>query len=63
MIDPDKKHKAWTKAIQKLVNNPEYIPMIANNMYETVKDKYDIRNVTKERAEWYKSIIKKTYED
>ena len=26
---------------------------------ETVKDKYDIRNVTKDRAEWYKTIIKK----
>ena len=30
-----------------------------NNMYETVKDKYDIRNVPKNRAEWYKTIIKK----
>lgn len=63
LIDPEKKHKAWSKAIQKLVSNPEYIKMISDNMYDTVKDKYDIRNVTKERAEWYKSIIKKKYED
>jgi glycosyltransferase involved in cell wall biosynthesis len=63
LINPNKKQKEWLVAIKTLVNNPEYIEMIANNMYETVKDKYDIRNVTKERAEWYKSIIKKKYED
>jgi len=33
--------------------------MMTDNMYETVKDKYDIRNVTKIRADWYKSIVKK----
>ena len=32
---------------------------MTNNMYNTVKDKYDIKNVTKTRADWYKSIVKK----
>lgn len=59
LIDDRKKHKAWVKAIIKLVNNPELIKQLQDNMYETVKDKYDIRNVTKDRAEWYKTIIKK----
>lgn len=59
LIEPEKKHKAWGQAIKKLVAHPEYIKMMTDNMYETVKDKYDIRNVTKMRAEWYKSIIKK----
>ena len=59
LIDDRKKHKAWAKAIIKLVNNPELIKQLQDNMYETVKEKYDIRNVTKDRAEWYKSIIKK----
>ena len=59
LIDPAKKHKGWRKAIIKLANNPEYIDMLATNMYNTVKDKYNIENVTKTRAEWYKSIIKK----
>lgn len=59
LIDPAKKHKAWGQAICKLVNNPELITKLQNNMYETVKDKYDIRNITKTRAEWYKSIVKK----
>lgn len=59
MIDDSKKHKAWKKAIKKLVEEPELITELQNNLYNTVKDKYDIRNVTKTRAEWYKSIVKK----
>ena len=59
LIDPRLVHKAWRKAITKLVRNPEYITLLQNNLYETVKDKYDIRNVTKTRAEWYKSIVRK----
>jgi hypothetical protein len=42
-----------------LVNNPELIKTLTDNMYENVKDKYDIRNVTKKRSEWYKEIVKK----
>lgn len=59
LIDSTKKHKAWAQAIKKLVNNPELITILQNNMHEHVKDTYDIRNVTKKRADWYKSIVKK----
>lgn len=59
LVEPEKKHKAWGQAIKKLVANPELITLLQENMYNTVKDKYDIRNVTKTRAEWYKSILKK----
>lgn len=59
LIDPAKKHKAWAQAIKKLVANTELITTLQNNMYEHVKEKYDINNVTKRRAEWYKSICRK----
>ena len=59
MIDPRKAHKAWAKAIKKLADNPELIKMLQNNMYEHVKDIYDINKVTEKRAQWYKEIIKK----
>ena len=59
LIDDSKKHKAWGKAVRKLIENPELITELQNNLYNTVKDKYDIRNVTKTRAEWYRSIVKK----
>ena len=59
LIDDRKKHKDWKRAIVKLVNNPELITKLKENLYNTVKDKYNINNVTKNRAEWYKSILKK----
>ena len=59
LVEPEKKHKAWGQAIKKIVEHPEYIDIMTNNMYNTVKDKYDIKNLTKTRAEWYKSIVKK----
>ncbi len=40
-------------------DNPEYIEMLQKNLHNAVKDKYNIENVTKTRAEWYKSIVKK----
>lgn len=59
LIEPSKRPKDWAKAIKKLVDNPELITKLQNNLYNSVKDKYDIRNVTKTRAEWYESIIQK----
>ena len=57
LIDDRKKHKDWKKAIMKLVNNPELIKQLQDNMYETVKEKYNLSNVVRERAEWYKQIL------
>jgi hypothetical protein len=31
---------------------------MGERLYETVKDKYDLNTVTKNRAEFYKSLIK-----
>jgi len=41
-----------------LVQNPNLIQDMGERLYETVKDTYDLKNVTKERAEWYKTLIK-----
>ena len=57
LVDKRKAHKDFVKAIKKLVDNPELITTLQNNMHETVKDKYDIRNVTDKRAAWYKEIV------
>lgn len=59
LIEPSKRPKDWVKAIKKLIDNPELITKLQDNLYNSVKDKYDIRNVTKTRAEWYHSIIQK----
>ena len=59
LIEPSKRPKDWAKVIKKLIDNPELITKLQDNLYNSVKDKYDIRNVTKIRAEWYHSIIQK----
>jgi glycosyltransferase involved in cell wall biosynthesis len=58
LIPESRNHSDWSKAIKKLVQNPEMIKELGERLYNTVKDKYDLNVVTKNRAEWYKSLIK-----
>lgn len=58
LIDENKNHKDWAKAIKKLVENPELITSLQNNIHESLKEKFDLRNVTAQRAEFYRNIIK-----
>ncbi len=58
LVNPNRNHKDWGKHMKKLVDNPNMITDLGERLYETVKDKYDLNNVTKTRAEFYKSLIK-----
>jgi len=58
LIPEKRNHSDWSKAIKKLVETPEMITELGNRLYETVKDKYNLKNVSRDRAEWYKSLIK-----
>ena len=49
--------KGWAKAIKDLILNPELREKLANNLYEFVKDKYELKNVTTDRVNFYKKII------
>lgn len=49
--------KNWAYYLKNLIDNPELIKDMGEKLYETVKDKYDIRNVSKDRAEFYKTIV------
>jgi len=48
----------WGKYIKKLINNPNFAYDLGQRLYETVKDTYDLRKVTKDRAELYKTLVK-----
>jgi glycosyltransferase involved in cell wall biosynthesis len=50
--------KHWYKAIKKLVTEPNLREDLGNQLYEDFKDKYDLKNVTNRRAEFYKTILK-----
>jgi glycosyltransferase involved in cell wall biosynthesis len=57
LVDENRNHSDWAKFIDKLVKNPNMVKDIGERLYETVKDKYDLNIVTKNRREFYKSII------
>jgi glycosyltransferase involved in cell wall biosynthesis len=58
LVNESNNHSDWAKHIKKLVDNPNFIADLGERLYETVKDKYDLNTVTRDRASFYKSIIK-----
>ena len=58
LVNESNNHSDWAKNIKKLVDNPNMIVDLGERLYETVKDKYDLNQVTKTRSEFYKSLIK-----
>jgi len=57
LVDENRNHSDWAKFIEKLVKNPNLIKDMGERLYETVKDTYDLNTITKNRAEFYKSVI------
>jgi glycosyltransferase involved in cell wall biosynthesis len=58
LVSENRNHSDWSKYIEKLVKNPNMVKDMGERLYETVKDRYDLNVVTKNRAEYYKSLIK-----
>lgn len=58
LVDADRNGVDWAKYIEKLMKNPNLVKDLGENLYETVKDTYSLITVTKNRAEFYKSLIK-----
>jgi len=57
LVDEVRNHSDWAKHMEKLIKNPNMAKDMGERLYETVKDKYDLNIVTKDRAEFYKSIL------
>jgi glycosyltransferase involved in cell wall biosynthesis len=57
LIDSKKNHKDWYSSIKKLIQNPELITTLQNNLYETVKDTYSMDKVTENRRELYRKLL------
>jgi glycosyltransferase involved in cell wall biosynthesis len=60
LINEARNHADWAKFIEKLVKNPNLIKDMGERLYETVKDKYDLNNVTSDRKEFYIDIANKS---
>lgn len=57
LVDKRKNHKDWVRYITKCVNDPELVKTLQQRLHDSLCDKYDLRNVTKERADFYTSIM------
>jgi len=56
LVDPNRNHKDWAKNMKRLIENPNMIEDLGNRLYETVKDKYSLKNVCNDRVQFFKSI-------
>lgn len=59
LVDKKRGHKLWPKYVTMLANNPDLVKQLQENLHTDIAEKYDLRTVTKTRAEFYKDLIKK----
>jgi glycosyltransferase involved in cell wall biosynthesis len=52
-----KSGKDWGKAIKLLTSEPKLREDLGNQLHEDFKDKYHLKNVTNNRAEFYKAAV------
>lgn len=60
LVEPRKNHKDWYKSIKKLVTQKTAVLSLGENLYQTVKNDYDLNNITKLRKEFYEKLANKT---
>jgi len=58
LIDSNKNHKDWYSSIKKLIQNPEVVKQLQENLHNTVKDTYSLDKVTEQRREIYLNLVK-----
>lgn len=56
LVDSHKNHKDWAKHMKRLIENPDMIKELGEKLYLTVKDKYSLRKVSKDRVEFLKTL-------
>lgn len=57
LVQENRNHSDWAKFMKKLIENPTWAEDLGERLYETVKDTYNLNNVTDTRAQFYKSLI------
>jgi glycosyltransferase involved in cell wall biosynthesis len=53
-------HKYWVKYLKKLILDADLRKQIGEKLYEDFKEEYNLANVTKKRADFYKAAVMKT---
>ena len=58
LVDTHRNHKSWHQYIKKLVQNPELIGKLANNLHDMVVNKYSLEVSSEKRKNYYEKLIK-----
>lgn len=59
LVQSSKNHKDWYKYLKTLINEPEKIELLANNLHETIKKTYSLETITEDRRKYYKDLVDK----
>ena len=59
LVDSNRNHSDWYKAIKRLINNPEVIDIMKNNLSNLVKSTYSVDAVNETRKNLYLSLLEK----
>jgi len=58
LIEPKKnQNKDWAKYIKKLIENPDLVKQLSENLHNTVKDTYSMDKVTDDRKDLYLKLL------
>ena len=57
LVPTVKNHKLWYSHIKRLIENPELITKLGDNLYNYVNGKYDMKSVCTQRRDLYKKLI------
>ena len=63
LIDSNKNNKDWYSAIKKLIQNPDLVKTLQDNLHNTVKDEYSVNGVAEKRRELYLNLLKNKEEN
>jgi glycosyltransferase involved in cell wall biosynthesis len=53
-------HKYWKKHLKKLILDADLRKQLGEQLYEDFKEEYNLADVTKKRADFYKAVVAKT---
>tara|TARA_R110000772_G_scaffold17946_1_gene49832 strand:- start:68066 stop:69316 length:1251 start_codon:yes stop_codon:yes gene_type:complete len=59
LVTKNKNHRDWYRNVKRLIQNPELVETLRTRLYETVKDKYNIDEITKQRRDLYIKLLNK----
>jgi glycosyltransferase involved in cell wall biosynthesis len=57
LIESNKNHKDWYKFIKKLIQTPELVKQLSENLHNTVKNTYSVSAVSDARRDLYKKLV------